>query len=121
MVSKKLYELSIGELKTEFRRACLDGDFSVGYAVVRLTVNLVKNGQDPYNFQFDTEYIAKNVKQEVHDDGKSITDSLVSTVPVDGSVEAGKKDYASDRVNDDTYDGKVLSPVMSVKKELTSD
>ena len=38
MVFKKLYELSIGELKTEFRRAGLDGDFSVGYAVVRLTV-----------------------------------------------------------------------------------
>ena len=123
MILKKLYELSIGELRTEFRRAGLDGDFSVGYAVVRLTVYFVQNSLDPYNFQFDTEEFATNVKQEVHDDdGKDKTaESVASTVPVDGSVEAGKKAYESDRVKDDTYDGMVLSPVMSMKKELTTD
>ena len=122
MVFKKLYELSIGELKTEFRRAGLDGDFSVGYAVVRLTVHLVKNGQDPYNFQFDTEDSAKNVIQEVHDDGKAIVaESVASTVPLDGSVEAGKKEFEIDRVKDDTSDVDEFSPVVSIKEELTSD
>ena len=52
MAGKKLEELSRSELSTELYRASIFGAFSEAEAVVRLTVFLVKNKENPFSFKF---------------------------------------------------------------------
>ena len=52
MAGKKLEELSRSELSTELDRASIFGAFSEAEAVVRLTVFLVKNKENPFSFKF---------------------------------------------------------------------
>ena len=52
MAVKKLEELSMSELTTELDRASIVGTFSEAEAVIRLTVYLVKNKENPFSFKF---------------------------------------------------------------------
>ena len=56
---KGLDELSEHELKVEFEKAGLEGQFNDVECLIRLTIYLVKVGIDPYSFQF-------NVEEEIH-------------------------------------------------------
>ena len=52
MVWKKLEELSSDELRVEFLTAGCEGEFSETYALVMLTIHLVKVMKvDPFTFQ----------------------------------------------------------------------
>ena len=52
MAGKKLEELSMSELTTELDRASIIGTFSEAEAVIRLTIYLVKNKENPFSFKF---------------------------------------------------------------------
>ena len=56
---KSLDELSEHELKVEYEKAGLEGQFDDVECLIRLTIYLVKVGIDPFSFQF-------NVEEEIH-------------------------------------------------------
>ena len=101
-MGKLLSELSLGELRTEFMKAGLQGDFSEGLAIVRLVVYLINSGLDPYTHQFDSVSVLGMVvdrfDQEVHDDNDlsrsvpGVTELCEST---DGITEATGVDETS--------------------------
>ena len=89
-MGKLLSELSLGELRTEFMKAGLQGDFSEGLAIVRLVVYLINSGLDPYTYQFDSVsvlvMVVERSDQEVHDDNfgsvPNVAELFESTVVV---------------------------------------
>ena len=50
---KRLAELNIDELMSEFGKAGFQGEFTESLALVKLTIYLVSSGLDPFTFQFD--------------------------------------------------------------------
>ena len=50
---KRLAELNIDELMSEFGKAGFQGEFTESLAIVKLTIYLNGSGLDPFTFQFD--------------------------------------------------------------------
>ena len=122
MVCKLLSELSLGELRTEFRRAGLHGDFSEGLAIVMLTVFLIKNGHDPYTFQFVPESAhvkrVENVDRELCDEDEKLVSRVVPNVAdlessTDGADEEDLKSKPNE-VDDDPGAGEHLGPLEEI-------
>ena len=111
MVHKRLFELSNGELRIQFKIAGFDeAHFKAEAAIVRLTVYLVNRGKDPHNFLFDPESIidkvTKNDSQDVYDDEDNISKCVPDTAELDGSTNAclGAKERKPDEVKDESSD-----------------
>ena len=81
MQLKRLDELSIDELKYEYTKAGLEGDAEEVLCIIRLTIYLLKVGEDPFSFLFDIEEeIKKTIPRDLE-----VDDSAVSSYgPVDG-------------------------------------
>ena len=108
-MGKLLSELSLGELRTEFMKAGLQGDFSEGLAIVRLVVYLINSGLDPYTYQFDSVSVLGMVvepyDQEVHDDNFGSVPSLAELFESTVSVpEAGGMEPVPNEVDDTSFD-----------------
>ena len=55
MVLKRLDELSISELRTEFVKAGIQGGFQENQVIVILTIHLVSIKEDPFTSQFKSD------------------------------------------------------------------
>ena len=65
MVSKVPHRLSSSELRTEFSKISSQDVliYSESLAIVRLTMHLIRNGQDPFHFQFECD--GQNIDENV--------------------------------------------------------
>ena len=66
MLLKRLDELSEDELKFEYERAGLEGNSEEALFIIRLTMYLVKLGEDPFSFKFKiSEEIEKSQPKDL--------------------------------------------------------
>ena len=77
MVGKLLEDLSIGELRTEMESAGIEGSFSDSLCLVKLTIHLVAEGEDPFTFQFQ---VGKAVHEEEDYMQEDVVKDVVNTV-----------------------------------------
>ena len=75
MVLKRLDELSISELRTEFVKAGIQGGFQENQAIVRLTIHLVSIKEDPFTFQFNSDLSGDASVQSNPDDFKVVSEA----------------------------------------------
>ena len=71
MAGKKLWELTMSELNHELEMAGIFGLYSESLAVIKLTIHLVRNRENPSTFQFQSskESDTVDVPAEVKEDG----------------------------------------------------
>ena len=71
MAGKKLWELTMSELNHELEMAGIFGLYSESLAVIKLTMHLVRNHENPSTFQFQSskESDTVDVPAEVKEDG----------------------------------------------------
>ena len=79
MVFKKLKELSASELRTELRRAGIQGKYVKVEAVMRLTTHLIDVSEDPLTFEFDPEIPIQNAEGD-NDANYEVADEPPDTV-----------------------------------------
>ena len=93
MILKVLADrLSSGELRREFLKISGQDVFlySESLAIVRLTIHLIRNGQDPFLFQFEcdsqninesiSEFVDEKVKEYVDEEVKEYVDEGVRSL-----------------------------------------
>ena len=98
MFLKALDRLSSGELRTEFVKISGQDVFiySESLAIVRLTMHLIRNGQDPFLFQFecDSQNIDESISKFVDENVKEYVDEGVTEF-----VDEEVKEYVDEGVN----------------------
>ena len=117
MILKVLDRLSSGELRTEFSKISSQDVliYSESLAIVRLTMHLIRNGQDPFHFQFEcdgqnideyvNEYVDERVKIYADESVNKFVDESVNIVDVHegfkGDVDTSVNSNISNTVNED--------------------
>ena len=86
MIQKRLADLNIDELKSEFGNAgiSIQGNFTESLALVKLTIYLVSSGLDPFTFQFDIsveEFIEDGSIRGVCEITKEASEDIPSETP----------------------------------------
>ena len=131
---KRLDELSKEELKNEFKKADLEGNFQEAECIIRLTVYLVKVlGKDPFSFRLKIDEEIKNKKDlEVEyevvpscwpAEGLSVETSSVSlpeTLPILVGSSLKSKDVRSTSLSSSCLDDPVSTWGMSMSTLLWS-
>ena len=81
MLLKRLDELSESEFKFEFEKAGLEGNSDEALCIIRLTMYLVKVGEDPFSFQFK---ISEEIEKSQPKDLEVECELFSSSWPADG-------------------------------------
>ena len=81
MVFKKLKELTANELRTELKRAGIQGKYVKTEAVMRLTTHLIDVSEDPLTFEFDPDIPIQNAEED-NDGTYEVTNDASDTVTV---------------------------------------
>ena len=123
MIQKRLADLNIDELKSEFGNAgiSIQGDFTESLALVKLTIYLVSSGEDPFTFLFNIplEKVAedRNMNESKFEDEAS--EDLPSERPVDSGL--GSADGVSaGSLNSEILPSTLSSFVMALESSVTS-
>ena len=123
MIQKRLADLNIDELKSEFGKAgiLIQGDFTESLALVKLTIYLVSSGEDPFTFLFNIplEKVAedRNMNESKFEDEAS--EDLPSERPVDSGL--GSADGVSaGSLNSEILPSTLSSFVMAWESSVTS-
>ena len=123
MIQKRLADLNIDELKSEFGKAGIpiQGDFTESLALVKLTIYLVSSGEDPFTFPFNIplEKVAedRNMNESKFEDEAS--EDLPSERPVDSGL--GSADGVSaGSLNSEILPSTLSSFVMAWESSVTS-
>ena len=115
MAFKRLDELTASELRTELKRAGIQGKYIKAQAIMRLTAHLIDISEDPLTFEFDPEMPIQDDatdggEYEV-DDGNDATGAVSTAEQTVGSTAASVSGLINSIVNDATSSSSI--PVSS--------